>query len=157
MANKRDSIRMSDEEIRTFIENGKDLQVATINKDGMPHLSTLWYATDDQGRICFETYEKSQKVVNLRRDPRISVLLCSGTTYNELKGVVIYGRAELHSEPDEVYPHALAVLRKNNPEIPAEMLEPAARHMAAKRSSVAVIPERIVSWDHTKLTGGGLG
>jgi PPOX class probable F420-dependent enzyme len=151
MASRRDEIKMTEDEIGSYIESQKDLQVATIGKDGMPHLATMWFGVID-GRICFETYKKSQKIVNLRRDPRISVLLSSGDTYDQLKGVVIYGQAEVHEDADEVYPHALAVMKRNQPEIDPALLEQAAQHMARKRASVVVVPERIVSWDHTKLS-----
>ena len=46
------------------------------------------------GKIAFQTFRKSQKALNLRRDPRISVMLESGTRYDELKGLVIEGHAE---------------------------------------------------------------
>jgi general stress protein 26 len=68
--------------------------VATIAKDGHPHLTTLWYAPYGDG-VVFETCGKSQKVVNLRRDPRIFVRCEAGRGYDELRGVSIRGRAEL--------------------------------------------------------------
>lgn len=152
MPKRRDSIQMSDEEIWKFIEEQKSLQVATIGKDGMPHLTTLWFAVID-GEIVFETFTKSQKIVNLKRDPRISVLLEDGVEYNKLRGVSIQGRAQLHTDPEEVLPCAMAVMRRNQPEIPPEQLEPAARMLAAKRTGVVIKPERIFSWDHNKLGG----
>jgi PPOX class probable F420-dependent enzyme len=149
---KRDKIRMTDEDMEKFIEERKILQVATLGKDGAPHLTTLWFAIVD-GEIVFETFTKSQKIVNLQRDPRIAVLLEDGTAYNELRGVSINGRAELHSDPEKVHPYALAVMRRNQPEIPADQLDAAAKMMAAKRTAVVVKPEKIVSWDHRKLAG----
>ena len=153
MAKRRDQIRMSDAEIERFIEERKSLQVATLNADGSPHLTTLWFAVVD-GDIVFETFTKSQKVVNLRRDPRIAVLLEDGTRYDQLRGVSINGRAELHTDPERVHPYALAVMRRNQPEIPEEKLDEVAQVMAAKRTAVVVKPEKIVSWDHRKLGGG---
>ena len=153
MPKRRDAIKMSEQEMWAFIEEQKSLQVATIGKDGMPHLTTLWFAIVD-GEIAFETFTKSQKVVNLKRDPRISVLLEDGLSYNELRGVSIQGRAELHEDPDEVLPYALAVMRRNQPEIPEDKLEDAARMLAQKRTGVVLKPEKIVSWDHNKLAGG---
>ena len=152
MGKKRDQIRMTDEEMEKFIEERKSLQVATLGKDGAPHLTTLWFAIVD-GEIVFETFTKSQKIVNLRRDPRIAVLLEDGTVYNELRGVSINGRAELHDDPEEVHPYALAVMRRNQPEIPEEQLDAVAKMMASKRTAVVVKPEKIVSWDHRKLGG----
>ena len=153
MPKRRDAIRMTDEEMWAFIEEQKSLQVATIGKDGMPHLTTLWFAVVD-GDICFETFTKSQKIVNLRRDPRISVLLEDGLTYDQLRGVSIQGRAELHDDPEEVLPYARAVMARNQPEIPEDKLDDVARALASKRTGVVVKPEKIVSWDHRKLGGG---
>ena len=152
MAKKRGQIAMTPDEIWKFIEERKSLQVATIGADGAPHLTTLWFAIVD-GDIVFETFTKSQKIVNLRRDPRIAVLLEDGHQYNELRGVAINGRAVLHTEPAKVHPYALAVMRRNNPQIPGDQLDAAAKVMAAKRTAVVVKPEKIVSWDHRKLGG----
>ena len=148
--NRRDKIRMSDAELATFIEEQKSLQVATIGADGMPHLSTLWFAQFD-GDLVFETYTKSQKIRNLERDPRITVLLEDGVTYDKLRGVMIQGRAEMFTDPAQVHERALAVMVRNQPDIDPEMLSQAAEHMAKKRTAVVVKAEKVISWDHTKL------
>lgn len=150
MSSRRDQIRMSDDEIAAFIDGSKSLQVATIERDGSPHLSTLWFATVD-GKIVFETYTKSQKIKNLERDPRITVLVEDGDVYEKLRGVMIKGEATLVTDPAEVHPLALAVLTRNQPDIPVELLEQAAEHMAAKRTAVVVEATKTISWDHTKL------
>ena len=152
MAKRRASIRMSDDEIRALIESRKSLQVATLNKDGSPHLTTLWFALVD-GDIVFETFTKSQKIVNLKRDPRIAVLVEDGVAYNELRGVSINGTARLYDDPEVVHGYALAVMKRNQPEIPEESLDAAARVMSVKRTAVVVKAEKIVSWDHRKLGG----
>ena len=152
MAKRRDQIRMTDADVLTFIEERKSLQVATLNKDGSVHLTTLWFALVD-GDIVFETFTKSQKIVNLRRDVRITVLLEDGTEYNELRGVSISGRAVLYDDPERVHPLALAVMRRNQPEIPEDALDKVAKMMASKRTAVVVKAERSVSWDHGKLGG----
>ncbi|MDH4171216.1 MAG: pyridoxamine 5'-phosphate oxidase family protein [Acidimicrobiia bacterium] len=150
--NRRDQIRMTDEELETFIAQQKSLQVAVNGHDGFPHLSTLWFAIVD-GELVFETYTKSQKIKNLHRDPRITVLLEDGTTYETLRGVMIRGQAELVTDHEKVHPLALAVMTRNQPDIPEEMLSQAAEHMALKRTAVVVKAEKVVSWDHTKLGG----
>ena len=150
MPKRRDQIRMSDEEIWDFIESRKSMQVCTLNKDGSPHLTTLWFAVVD-GKLVFETFTKSQKVKNLERDPRIAVLFEDGEQYNELRGVSINGRAELVSEPDKVHQLAKPVMGRNNPDLNEEQLDALVQMMAKKRSAVVVHPERIVSWDHGKL------
>ena len=152
MAKKRDLIRMTDAEIWPFIESRQSLQVATLNKDGSVQLTTLWFAVVD-GAIVFETFTKSQKIVNLKRDPRIAVLVEDGTTYDQLRGVSINARAELVDDPAEVERYAAHIVRKNNPEVPPEMVPQAAKMMAQKRTVVVIRPERIASWDHRKLGG----
>jgi nitroimidazol reductase NimA-like FMN-containing flavoprotein (pyridoxamine 5'-phosphate oxidase superfamily) len=83
MAGRRDQIVMSPEEVQAFLDGERTLQVASINRDGTPHHVAMWYARHD-GELAFWTYGKSQKVQNLRRDPRITVMAESGDKYEEL-------------------------------------------------------------------------
>ena len=149
MPSRRDQIRMSEEEQVQFIDEQKSLQVATINRDGTPHLSTLWFDVFE-GDIVFETFTKSQKIKNLERDPRISCLLEDGLEYEKLRGVQINGIAELYSDPETVHRYARGVMARNNPGIPEEMLD-AAESMSTKRTAVVIKAQRIATWDHTKL------
>ena len=114
MPNRRELIQMTDEEMWDFIEGQKSVQVATINRDGSPHLTTLWFALVE-GKIVLETFTKSQKVVNLQCDPRIALLLESGDTYEQLRGVSINATAELVGDYDGVHAMHMAVLRRNTP------------------------------------------
>ena len=107
------SMRVTDDEIRDFLDAGKSLQLATINKDGTPHLVTMWYGLID-GKIVLETFEKSQKAVNLKRDPRLACLLESGTEYNQLKGIQINGTAKLVTDKAEILDVMKAVLGRNH-------------------------------------------
>jgi PPOX class probable F420-dependent enzyme len=152
MPKKRDQICMSQVEMWDFIRVQKTLQVATLNRDGSPHLTALWFAVVD-GEIVFETFAKSQKIRNLERDPRIAVLLEDGSAYEELRGVSISGRAELHRDPGSLRRFAAEIIPRYRPEVPEEALEQAAARMAAKRTAVVVKPEKIMSWDHRKLGG----
>ena len=152
MPKRRELISMNDDDLWDFIDLQKSVQVATINKDGSPHLTTLWFAVVD-GKIVLETFTKSQKVVNLKRDPRIALLFESGETYNELKGVSINATAELVDEVEAVHSLHMKVLVRNTPEIPEEVLEKASRSMAPKKTAILVKLERVMSWDHSKLGG----
>jgi PPOX class probable F420-dependent enzyme len=152
MPKRRDLISMTDEEMWDFIESRKSVQVATLNKDGSPHLTTLWFAVED-GKIVLETFTKSQKVVNLNRDPRIALLFESGETYNELKGVSINANVELVTEVDDVHRLHMSVLLRNTPEIPEDVLDKASASMAPKKTAILVKPDRVMSWDHSKLGG----
>lgn len=150
MPKRRDAVKMNDEEIWSFIESQKTVQVATINKDGTPHVMPLWFAIEE-GRIVLETFTKSQKIVNLERDDRISILFEDGESYNELKGVSIKGRAELVRHLDEVHRLHMAVIVRNQPEVPVELLEQATASMASKKTAILIEPERFITWDHSKL------
>ncbi len=144
---------MTDEEVADFVRTQQSLQVATINRDGTPHLTTLWYGVLDEGQIVFETFTKSQKIKNLQRDPRIACLLEDGTSYETLRGVQINGTAELHDDPAEVKELAKAVVAKQSPDATPDQIDAAAEVMSAKRTAVVVEPTTLVSWDHTKLGG----
>src|SRR5215831_12096 len=69
--NQRASIVMSEDEIADFVVKSRTGTMATIGSDGQPHLTAMWYAVVD-GEIWIETKAKSQKAVNLKRDPRVS-------------------------------------------------------------------------------------
>ena len=142
---------MSDDEISAFLEAGRDLQVASINGDGTPHLVTMWYAMQD-GEIAFWTYGKSQKIINLRRDPRLSVLVATGEVYEQLKGVSIQGQAEIVDDPDDVLRYGEAVYERYWGPLNDTVRE-GVRAMGAKRVVIVVKPDKVLSWDHSKLGG----
>ena len=87
---RREQIRMTPEEVEAYLTVEKDLQVASINADGSPHLVTMWFALME-GDICFWTYGRSQKIVNLQRDPRVTVLVATGAEYGELRVIAVDG------------------------------------------------------------------
>jgi PPOX class probable F420-dependent enzyme len=151
MAKQRDKVRMSDAEVDAFLGESKSLNVASLGKDGAPHLTTLWFAVHD-GKIMFETYGSSQKVVNLRRDPRIAVLCEAGETYQELRGVSVNGRAEIVDQAPRINELMSFIVQRNNPGIASEALGDHVVQMTRKRVVVVVHPERVVSWDHRKLS-----
>jgi PPOX class probable F420-dependent enzyme len=143
---------MSDEEIRTFLQEQRILQVATIDHDGWPHLVAMWYVLiNDQ--IVFWTYAKSQKAVNLRRDARLTCLVETGERYDELRGVQIKGQAIINDDRETVQRIGATIWeRYSGP------LNDNTRQMiiaqASKRVLVFVKPVEIVSWDHRKLGSG---
>jgi len=147
--NQRGQIEMNDDEIATFIEQSRTATMATIGKTGMPHLVAMWYGVID-GEIWFETKIKSQKAVNLRRDPRIVVSIEDGWTYDKLRGVSIEGTAELTEDPDQLWAVGVNVWERYNGPYSEEM-KPLVEFMLVKRAAVRVKVDRIRSWDHRKL------
>lgn len=97
MAKRRNSIVMTPEEIDAFLHERQSMSVATFGPDGGIHLVAMWYGFLG-ANPAFETYTKSQKVLNVRRDPRVTVLVEDGETYEELRGVEIVGHAVIHED-----------------------------------------------------------
>ena len=149
---RRDQIKMSEAEVAAFLEEQKTMSVATLGKDGRPHVVAMWYAVMD-GVPCFWTYEKSQKVVNLRRDPRVTCLIEDGDVYSKLRGVELVADAELIDDYEQVVEFGLVQSERYNGVRPQGPAEEAVRKAAAKRVVVRIVPQRVVSWDHRKLGG----
>ena len=143
---------MTPDEMRTFLDEGRDLQVASINADGTPHLVTMWYLRDGED-LLFWTYAKSQKVVNVRRDPRATVLVATGEKYEELKGVSITGSTTVVDDLDEVLAFGEKVYEKYWGPIDNDLVREGVRTMGAKRVVIRVTPVKTTSWDHSKLAG----
>lgn len=154
MAKARDAIRIPDEDLPALYAECKSLQLATLDKAGAPHLTTVWYAVHE-GAFLFETYGKSQKVVNMRRDPRVALLLEAGTEYAELRGVSMQGRAEIVDDAAENLRLMTVLVDHHFPGQAPEALAQMAARMAEKRLVVSVRPDKVISWDHRKLGGKG--
>jgi PPOX class probable F420-dependent enzyme len=149
---RRDIIRMTEAEVESYLTSGRDLQVASINADGTPHLVTMWFALID-GDLCFWTYGRSQKIVNLQRDPRVTVLVADGDVYEKLRGVSVAGTATVIEDRDEVNAIGEAVFEKYWMPITDEAVREGVHAMGAKRLGVRISLEKVVSWDHSKLEG----
>lgn len=89
MPSARASIALTPEETAGLLAAGRILLLCTIGPDGLPDPIPMWYAVDEAGALVMTTYRKSQKVVNLRRDPRAVGVVEDGTAYLELRGVQI--------------------------------------------------------------------
>src|SRR5690242_10754918 len=142
---------MSDDEVASFLDRSRTATMATIGPSGLPHLVAMWYGLVD-GKIYFETKTKSQKAANLRRDPRIVVMIEAGDTYDQLRGVSIEGTAHLIEDTasDEYWAAAVSVFERYNGPYTEEM-KPFVDVMMNKRIVVRVDPVRARSWDHRKL------
>lgn len=146
---QRDQIVMNDDEIQTFLTQQRSATVGTILANGNMHLVGMWYAVLD-GQVWFETKAKSQKVVNLRRDDRISFLVEAGHTYDKLRGVALEGRGVVVEDPDELWRVGISVFERYNAPY-TEDLRPFVEAMVNKRVAVRIDVDRSRSWDHRKL------
>jgi PPOX class probable F420-dependent enzyme len=155
----RKNITMTDTEVHEFLSEGaRTVQVATLGKDGSPHLAPMWFVVME-GKVVFRSFTKSQKIVNLVRDPRISILVEAGAAYAELQGVMIRGTATLVTDPDyvlKVYGGLAArypMIGETPVTLDEDALEAAFGRFAPKNTAVVVEPDTVASWDHRKLSG----
>jgi len=147
---------MTDDEIAEFIERSRTATMATVLPDGRPHLVAMWYAVVD-GEIWFETKAKSQKAVNLRRNPRASFLVQDGDTYDSLRGVVVQGEVDLVDDTPDVLEIGNALHARygsaygDDPDAYRAVIV----QQAPKRVGILLPMQHVFSWDFRKLSGTG--
>ncbi len=78
---------------REFLYEDRVAVISTLLKDGSPHVTTIWYLLADDGTVVMTTPGHSQKIKNLRRDPRIA--LCVGSAG---RSVSLYGRVSISED-----------------------------------------------------------
>ena len=150
---------MTTEEVTAVLNETSILQVATIGKDGSPHLAPMWFVMEGD-TIVFRSFTRSQKIVNLQRDPRVTVLAEDGDAYAELRGVMIRGEGRLVDDPAYVLnlygrlAAKYALIGDTPTELSPDDLEAAFGRAASKNTAVIVEPIKTASWDHRKIGGG---
>jgi PPOX class probable F420-dependent enzyme len=148
-ARHRDRVAMTAADQAVLLAGSHKLQLATINRDGTPHLVTMFYVMLN-GQIAFWTYRSAQKARNLARDPRVTCLVEAGDEYFELRGVQVVGIARRVEDPAAVLGigQRLAAVTTG---MAADALEEYTTNTARKRVGFVVEPQRIITWDHRKL------
>ena len=154
MASRRDQITLSEEEQRELLDSERVVVVGSHGPRGFPHLMPLWYVVRD-GEVWIWTYAKSQKVKNLERDPRCTLLIETGHEYTDLKGVQIEAEAEIVRDTPQVVEFAKELTVRYSEGIDSVEGDAAAalEAQAPKRVAIHFVPKRVASWDHSKLGG----
>jgi len=147
----RQRIRLTAEEQAEFLRRNRKAALATIDKDGFPHLVAMTFAVDEQGAFVMTSFRKAQKVLNIERNPQVALMIESGGSYAELRGVMVRGICEIIDDIDAVY-DAFALIAGERPG--AAQRRPESIASAPKRVVLRVVPEKTVTWDHAKLGGG---
>lgn len=151
---RRDQITLSDDERRELLESERVAVVASNGPRGWPHQMPLWYVLRE-GEVWIYTYAKSQKVRNLERDPRATLIVETGHEYAELRGVMIEAEAEINRDHDLVFEVAKQLTLRyadGLDSIEGDAAE-ALRAQARKRVAVRFVAKRTATWDHRKLGG----
>ena len=146
---RRQQIQLSPDEQTAFFREHKKAALATIDKDGFPHVVAMNYFARD-GAFYMTSYGKAQKVVNVRRNPKVAMMVETGDSYAELRGVMVRGHCEVIEDLASV--KAAFESRAETQSNPAPV-QPGAVASAPKRVVLKIVPEKIISWDHRKLGG----
>ena len=146
---QRDIVRMTPEEVDAFLHERRPVTLCSINHDGSIHAVAMWYGFLE-GCLAVETKAKSQKVQNVRRDPRMTCMAEDGEYYEELRGVELVGRAEIVDDLERMWPLGVDVFERYYGTFTDDM-RPFVETMLNKRVVIKLHVERVVSWDHRKL------
>ncbi|MGH8009611.1 MAG: pyridoxamine 5'-phosphate oxidase family protein [Candidatus Binatia bacterium] len=146
--NQQRKIQLTPDEQAAFLQEPHKAALATVDKDGFPHVVAMGFLAKD-GALYMTSYAKAQKVVNIRRNPKVGVMIETGQSYAEFRGLMIRGHCEIISDRALVEMVIRAAREKQgNPVSPTEAI-----NSAPKRVVLKITPEKIASWDHTKLGG----
>lgn len=153
MGSQRQAIQMSGAEVEAFLREQRICVLVTLGPDGLPDPVPMWYVVEDDGTVLMRTFAKSQKVVNLRRDPRCVALVEAGERYADLRGVQLTGTVELDDDADLVADTVTGLAVKYEGLQPGDVpaFRTAALARAGKQVAMRLCVERVVSWDHRKM------
>ena len=152
---RRHKIRLSDEEISDFLKSSRTMILVSNGKNGYPHPMPMWFAVEDDNTVYMTTFRKSQKIKNLKEDPRVALLVEAGDSYQELKSLLIYTDVEIIDDID-VTTDVMFKMSLQRGDVTEEQEDAATlglRKSADKRVVLKFTPGKIVSWDHSKLGG----
>ena len=154
MPSRRDEIKLTPAERAELLSSERVVVVSSIGPRGWPHSMPMWYVVRD-GEIWVWTYAKSQKVRNLERDPRATLLIETGHEYTELRGIQIEAVAELIRDPERVVDYAKEMTIRYAEGIESVEGDAAAalEAQAPKRVAIRFEAKRTATWDHRKLGG----
>jgi PPOX class probable F420-dependent enzyme len=147
--NQRARVQMTPEEISAYVATRRTATLVSLGPTGHPHAVAMWFAVID-GVLWFESKAKAQKTINIRRDPRVTVVMEDGLTYDTLRGVSMEGQAKIVDDPDALWAVGVNVWKRYHGPYTDE-LKPLVQSMLHKRVAVRVDVQRVRSWDHRKL------
>ena len=152
---RRDQIKLSEGEFSRLLEAERVAVISSLGPRGWPHVMPMWFVPRE-AEVWIWTYAKSQKVRNLERDPRATVLVETGHDYGELRGAMIEAEAEIHRDTDTVVGFAAELTLRYAEGIAVVDGEARAalEAQAPKRVAIRFKALRVASWDHRKLGGG---
>ncbi|MGH2809210.1 MAG: pyridoxamine 5'-phosphate oxidase family protein [Actinomycetota bacterium] len=151
----RPQLSMTNEEIEHFLLEPHIAVLSTIDGRGFPHSVGMYYIPTDEAILMYP-YGKSQKVANVRRNPRCAVLIEAGTPYADLRGVLVRGNASVIDDPEKVFALGRDLYQRYWFPTTGVAFEDGpietVRRQSTKRVCLVIGKEHIASWDHSKST-----
>ena len=147
--NKQRQIQLTPAEQAAFLQEGHKAALATLDKDGFPHVVAMGFLAKD-GVIYMTSYAKAQKVVNIKRNPKVGLMIETGKNYGDFRGLMIRGHCDI-IEDSALVAGIIQELQAKQSEKTGTPREAVAS--APKRVILKITPEKVASWDHTKLGG----
>jgi hypothetical protein len=139
---------MTSEERDAFLGSERTCRVASVGRDGAPHVSPLWFAWDGAS-LWLTSVVKSQRWTDLQRDNRVSVVVDAGLEFTDLRGVEVRGVAAPVGEMPRVGK------REPELEIPerlyADKYGSGQIYHDGRHAWLRITPEKVVSWDFRKM------
>jgi PPOX class probable F420-dependent enzyme len=147
--NKQRQIQLTPAEQAAFLQEGHKAALATLDKDGFPHVVAMGFLAKDDA-IYMTSYAKAQKVVNIKRNPKVGLMIETGKNYGDFRGLMIRGHCDIIEDSALVAGviQELQAKQSGKTETPREAVA-----SAPKRVILKITPEKVASWDHTKLGG----
>jgi nitroimidazol reductase NimA-like FMN-containing flavoprotein (pyridoxamine 5'-phosphate oxidase superfamily) len=145
---RRHQIRLTPEEQAAFLRDNPKCALATIDQDGFPHVVAMGFYVGEDGAFYMTSYAKAQKVLNIRRNPKVGLMVETGASYAELRGVMVRGACQIIDDVQTVR-RVMNHRRRSSPESGRR----GSLDSAPKRVVLKVTAHKIASWDHSKLGG----
>ncbi|MFF3557534.1 pyridoxamine 5'-phosphate oxidase family protein [Streptomyces tsukubensis] len=139
---------MTPEEIDAFLAGQRTCRVATVSPDGRPHAGALWYVWDGTS-LWLYSIVRSRRWADLRRDPRIAVLVDAGEEYGELRGVELSGTVVPVGESPRTG-EPCAKLREPEKLFARKNFGLDAMPHDGRHAWLRLTPDAVVSWDFRK-------
>ncbi len=142
-------IMLTPAELDAFLAERRTCRVATTGPDGRPHVGPLWFVWDGRA-LWLYSLTRSRRWADLRRDPRVAVVVDDGREYGELRGAELSGRVTTVGEAPR---RGLPYPELDEPErlFAAKYFGLEAMPHDGRHAWLRLAPEAVASWDFRKL------
>ena len=132
---------LDDTGIQKFLATKEVVVLATVQSDGAPLAMPMWFLHTPTSLTMISVAD-TQKVRNLRNDPRVSVVAEAVGSGGEVRGVTVQGRAEFLADG----PERRALIERFHAKYRGLERLWAGKVMPANRVIFTIVPSRVRSW-----------